>query len=113
MKTCGCRIGGLTRSVSVWNCSCGNVQRASRRSCVGCGEKRKANPFGFGCCDQDWPEAAISCGDCGKTPSVISNLPHPEVDYLTEETCRGSVTDRRGIRRCVGCLAKETEDDSA
>jgi len=111
-KPCGCKAEGLTKAFALWQCAgCGEVQRAPRSAkakCCGCGRAKGANPKGFGCCEQDWPESATCCGECGHgfDPVMdLGRLPHPEVEYLTESTPRGDFRARDSFIRCVGCLA--------
>jgi len=112
IKPCGCAVGGLTVGFALWTCpDCGSLQRAGRASqrCA-CGRRKGPNPKGFGCCEQDWPEGTVACGSCGRTFDPVMDLgrlPHPEVDYLTETTTRGSFVARDGFSHCVGCLALE------
>jgi hypothetical protein len=74
-KRCGCRPDGLTRNVTLWDCSgCDAIHGARRRRCP-CGRSRPAAPA--------------------------------ERIYLAPNVARGSFQDRRGITRCVGCLAPE------
>jgi hypothetical protein len=39
----------------------------------------------------------------------VARLPHPEVEYLTENVARGNFRARDGFRRCSGCLALEPD----
>lgn len=127
-KPCGCKATGLTRAFALWLCAgCGHVQRAPRSAkakCAGqkmvegvlvpCGRVKGANPKGFGCCEQDWPEGTAECGTCGTgfDPVMdLGRLPHPEVEYLTESCARGNFRARDSFMRCVGCLALVTGTD--
>ena len=113
---CGCPLGGLTRNITIWECSaCGHAQRASVRRCRGvlpsgepCRRPKPANPLGVGCCGSTW-HAGRPCGECGGLSEDVmpcSDL-HPELTHLAPNVKRGNFLDRRGIRRCVGCLAPE------
>lgn len=74
-RGCTCRPDGLTRCVTLWECAgCGHVQSGRRRRCEACERRKPRHPS-----------------------------PHPEHHYLTEAVERGEFTDRRGVRRCVGC----------
>ncbi len=126
MKPCGCPRTGLTRNVTLWYCrGCGEVQSANRRRCqnTDCQRVKPTHPRGYGCCAVDWHIQAASCGDllhaasqvpqvwepCGRMfeASDVAKLPHPEHEYFAPVCKRGAFTDRRGISRCVGCLAPE------
>lgn len=112
LKACGCRVDGLTRNVTVWQCEgCGKVQTAKRRICSHCARRKPDPPKGFGCCGEDWPEHRRACGTCGRLadPDLTFPLPHPEHLYLSEDVERGTFEDRHGRRRCVGCLELESK----
>ncbi len=125
-KPCGCLRGGLSRTVSVWECrDCATVQGARRKTCIECAASKGANPRGYGCCGVDWGQGAVQCGDMGHNASPIpdgwqpchgafceddlTRLPHPDVATFTVRFGRDSFTDRRGVQRCAGCLAPEED----
>jgi len=133
MKECGCRAGGLTKNVTLWECrGCGECQSARRKSCYHpeCGRIKPVAPRGYGCCAVTYTSRATNCGDIGQMASepprnwdpcghafLVEDqapIPHPEHHYFVvgtdEVDNRGSFIDRRGIERCVGCLAPATRN---
>lgn len=112
LKPCGCAAHGLTRAFALWQCAaCGHVQKAQRSpkaTCGGCGRPKPPNPMGEGCHGVD-VKAGEACPRCHKVAGAVARLPHPEVEYLTEDTKRGNFRARDGFRRCSGCLALEPD----
>lgn len=112
LKLCGCRADGLTRAFALWACAgCGHVQKAARSpkaTCGGCGRAKPANPTGEGCHGHD-VKAGDRCPSCERVAAPVARLPHPEVEYLTENVTRGNFRARDGFRRCSGCLALEPD----
>lgn len=117
LKGCGCRADGLTRAFALWACAgCGHVQRAPRGrgargappACAGCRRAMPPHPMGEGCHGQD-VRAGDKCPACERVAAPLARLPHPEVEYLTENVARGNFRARDGFRRCSGCLALEPD----
>ncbi len=82
MKPCGCPRRGLTRNVTLWECStCGECQSSRKRRCQNpeCRRVKPAHPRGYGCCAVDWHSGAASCGDL---PHAASQPP------LHAQNCR-------------------------
>lgn len=93
-KPCGCKAAGLTRAVALWECAgCGHLQRAPRSARARCAGTR---PDGTACERVKGANPRDENGD---------RLPHPEVEYLTEDNARGYFRARDSFLRCSGCLA--------